>query len=961
MADESKTQTLAGAVEGGMPTASLHPGGTLGRYRLRSLLGNGGMGIVFLADDPTLDRTVAVKVLFPTLATSDDDRLIQEGQVMAKLNHPNVVRIYDVGREGTTSFVAMEHVRGPTLKAWIEEQPRGVDEVIDVFLQAGRGLAAAHRAGLVHRDFKPANVLIDDEGRVVVTDFGLAQRADATAASTNPRFPSLAKLEQTASEDAGICGTPAYMSPEQFAGARADARSDVFSFCVALWRALYGEPPFVGQSWGELAQATRRGVIVEPARATRVPAYVRAALERGLRVDPAARWPSMEPLLEALAADPSRRRWRVVRFAAAIVAVAVASALTAGWLSARRRSAEAACGTSRPRFAGLWDDAGRRRVRDAITATGEPQAGRVFDAVARGLDQRVEQWESMRRDSCEATRVRHEQSDSALDLRAACLDRKAAELEAFIGQLRAPTKATVYGALDALVSVGDVSVCRDAVVLSRHVPLPSDAARRQAIAALEASLLRLRTIVDFDQPLADAKEAQARIEEARALKYPPLTALALFVAARNEAVATHSVEAQRLLESAIVEAEAGGDDDLRFDLERELGVIVGLDLERFEEGMHHLERAQALNERSDGGPRREARLLDAMAELFERWGRTADGERIARRALALASEPGSVPLDRVRPLFTLSGVYTSSDRAPEAKRLLDEAIAIIERDLGPTHPTVGSALLYRGNAERQMHQWDAARRDIDRGVAVAQAAYGPDSFQAGVALANRAMLLEGRKQFAEAERDMRAAYAIYAAHYGRDHVRTVRMLFRIGNTLVSARRLDEAEPVLHQALDGLVRALGKNHRFVSDTYYELGKLEEKRKNLPAAVAHYTSAVEVLRASEGPSSKLLRRVYEARADMETDLGRYADAWKDYEAALAVTGDDPTGGSHRASVEASYAESLVKGGKRADALPHALRAREILAAIGEREKDYFAEVDQFIAQNFPERAKAAAARP
>ncbi|MBZ0235369.1 MAG: serine/threonine protein kinase, partial [Deltaproteobacteria bacterium] len=202
-------------------------GARLGRYELTGLLGAGGMGIVLAARDPELDRQVAVKILRSTAGMLDSDgtaRLRREGMAMARLTHPNVIRVYDVGIEGEHVFVAMELVRGTDLATWLRLKPRTDAEILAAFIEAGRGLAAAHDAGLVHRDFKPQNVLVGDDGRVLVTDFGLARdvdgrETDGPASSDSPRLASPAITETGA-----VVGTPAYMAPEQRRGA-VDARA----------------------------------------------------------------------------------------------------------------------------------------------------------------------------------------------------------------------------------------------------------------------------------------------------------------------------------------------------------------------------------------------------------------------------------------------------------------------------------------------------------------------------------------------------------------------------------------------------------------------------------------------------------------------------------------------------------------------------------------------------------------
>ncbi len=263
------------------------PGGRVGRYEIEERLGTGGMGVVYRARDPELARPVAIKLLHPHLG-AHQQRLLAEGRAVASLRHPNVVTIHDVGVHGGELFIAMELVDGMTLRSWLAES-RDWREIVAMFAQAGAGLAAAHAAGIVHRDFKPDNVLVAGD-RAVVTDFGLARSIGAAVA------------------DEGISGTPTYMSPEQFRNETVDARSDQFSFCVALFAALYGRRPFVvdDKSVDQIKTAVLAGKIIEPSDRRGVPARIDAALRRGLAVDPAARHPSMDVLLAELA--PRRRR-----------------------------------------------------------------------------------------------------------------------------------------------------------------------------------------------------------------------------------------------------------------------------------------------------------------------------------------------------------------------------------------------------------------------------------------------------------------------------------------------------------------------------------------------------------------------------------------------------------------------------------------------------------------------------
>ena len=315
--------------------SDLEFGGAMGRYVILSRLGAGAMGVVYAAHDLHLGRKVAVKVLrhdenAPDNAERARVRLLREARALAKLSHPNVVAVHDVGTLPDGIFIAMEFVPGKTLQQWLREEPRTQAQILTAFLDAGAGLAAAHAAGIVHRDFKPQNVLVGEDGRVRLLDFGLARKtADAIKSPERSGIravgPTLMDLNVT--DEGEVLGTPAFMAPEQFMGEGVSPATDQFAFCVALYRALYGQRPFEGDALPELAAAVLEGHVTPAPRGVRIPARVRSALLRGLAVKPEDRFPSMDALLAELRAAATPKRWRVAAIAAAVLAVAVGAGL----------------------------------------------------------------------------------------------------------------------------------------------------------------------------------------------------------------------------------------------------------------------------------------------------------------------------------------------------------------------------------------------------------------------------------------------------------------------------------------------------------------------------------------------------------------------------------------------------------------------------------------------------------
>jgi serine/threonine protein kinase len=305
-------------------------GKTFGKYTLVDRIGAGAMGVVYRAEDPALNRKVALKLLHKP-DKSLAQRLVREAQSMAQVNHPNVVQVYDAGiAEDESTYIAMELISGSSLRTWQQEK-RPIAEIVEAYLAAGRGLAAAHGAGIIHRDFKPDNCLIGTDGRVRVTDFGLAS---ARPNDDGPDTPE--ELELTNS--GMVLGTPAYMAPEQFTGGNVDPRTDQFNYCVALYEALYGVRPFKGKSFDELGDNVCDGKIRPAPAGSRVSGAMREILIRGLSVKPGDRYPTMDHLLDDLGRDRARV-WRNTGFVAAAFAAALGLGLFADFVVRDRVSA----------------------------------------------------------------------------------------------------------------------------------------------------------------------------------------------------------------------------------------------------------------------------------------------------------------------------------------------------------------------------------------------------------------------------------------------------------------------------------------------------------------------------------------------------------------------------------------------------------------------------------------------
>jgi tetratricopeptide (TPR) repeat protein len=478
-------------------------GSRIERYVLDDQIGVGQSSAVYAAYDPTLDRRIALKVMRIAAPAVDraSDLLVREAKAMAKLAHPNVVTVHDAGAYGDRVYIAMELMPGGTLRTWLAARRRSWSEVRIAFLSAGRGLAAAHRAGIVHRDFKPDNVLVDANGRGRVSDFGLAG-AVADDANGVPVF----------------AGTPAYMAPELLRGEPASPASDQFAFCVTLYEALFDRRPFAGESPERLRGAIAAGELVWPERHG-VPAHILGVLRRGLQAEPSARYRSMIALLAELAVDPGARRRRIAIASAGVVAIAVAVA-THGYVTrARDERRVTECMTLASRL-DAWDPPSRAMVVASFAR--DPHHQRFGAIVTDLLDRYATDLADARRSTCLAT-VRGDQTCELAAKREACLEARIDELGAFVAITRDPIKDAA-ALVDAASRLPAIDVCNDRDRLAAQPALADDPALRAELRRVRGKLATA-TVMSRALQGTNARTLLATvIDDARRLRWPTLEA-----------------------------------------------------------------------------------------------------------------------------------------------------------------------------------------------------------------------------------------------------------------------------------------------------------------------------------------------------------------------------------------------------------------------------------------------------
>jgi tetratricopeptide (TPR) repeat protein/predicted Ser/Thr protein kinase len=651
----------------------LAPGAQLGRFTVLKKLGKGGMGVVHLAYDPELDRRVAIKLLHDT---GDDDiasaRLHREARAMAKLAHPNVVAVFEVGEYEGTIFVAMEYVQGETLREWLRAKKRTPREVLLVFVQAGRALAAAHSAGLLHRDFKPDNVIVDGDERARVLDFGLARQVSEMP--TQPMLPSLEspgnESDETDRMVSGapasaadtmslVAGTPAYMGPEQLLDGRTDERSDQFAFCVTLYEALGNVRPFDGATFGESMAAKKDGRMTPPTRP--IAANVRAIVVRGLHPDPSKRWPSMGALVDAL--EGAMRRRAKVTVVALVSAIAVVAATVS--TIAIRRARPVMCEGLDRELAGVWDDAVRADVARGLHATGAKNADATIARVIPALDAYAKAWTAMSLDACEDARVRGTQSMDTLDLRSACLDGRAKEIRATVRVLASADGAVVDRAVKLVGALSPIEGCADLAALREPTAPPHDPSVR-------ATVERIRDLV---------AQAKASFQSAR---YDACDAAAIDAARESEQIGARALEAEALywrgmaafyrqggakeaaarMLDATVAAEAARHDEFAINGWIWLVHFVGYALDRPDEGERYARFAEAAIQRRGGDAAATAHLLKVRGNVLYGEGKRTEALALYQQSVVMLEQL----LGRTHPRAALARLDIGDDQYDRGDR-----------------------------------------------------------------------------------------------------------------------------------------------------------------------------------------------------------------------------------------------------------------------------------------------------
>ena len=815
------------------------------RYTITDLIGSGGQALVYTAHDNVLGRTIALKLLRDTR----DEGVLDEARLTAKLNHPNIVAVHDAGRlpDGQV-YVAMEHVAGGSLDRWLARARRSRSEILRVVIEAGRGLAVAHDAGVVHRDIKAANILVGDDGRARVTDFGLA----------------------TLGERALVAGTLPYMAPEQLAG-EATAASDQFGFAATAWEALTGALPYGGKgaTVAERAEAIGNGIVAQP-----LPRWIDRALRRGLAADPARRWPSVHAMLDVLAADPARR-WKRVGIGAVVIAIGTTTAALAT-RSGDAPSCEHASSALAP--------AQRAQIETAFASSTKPFASAVRTRVFAELDEYSRALDAQRGDACRATRAGTQSAD-LLDRREECLDERAHALVAATELLAHAGEKEIENGVSIARGLPDLAPCEDRAWLAERVRPPTDAASRERVAAITAQVATSSAELRAGKIPEAIATADHAAEAARSLDHLPTRARAELAAGQARAKLGETQRAEQHLQDAAQLAQRGHDDLTAAEAWIELVKVIGHGNARYDEALRYAGFADATAARLGSSAALRGRLAYYRCAIFDLQAKVEDARRACDEAIALWTQTsGADSLEVADVLVVAARVAYKAAKVEVAETTIARALAIREAMLGAEHPAVMEALFAQGQFALGAGRLDAALAGFQRAMKIGAAALGEDSLPMAALYSQISALHARRGAYAEALAAIDRSTEIRERESGKDHPDLVFNLVTRGRVLEALKRDPDAAIAYERARVIAEASLGDKHPSLSAILQDLGRLHGRTGNAALARTELDRAIVVAKAGEEPLS--IAAANSALAELLHAGGKPAEAIPLYREALAA---------------------------------------------------------------------------
>jgi tetratricopeptide (TPR) repeat protein len=763
---------------------ALEVGSTVGRYVVLSRLGAGGMGVVLAAYDPELDRKVALKLVRPSYAgtdvTASRARMLREAQAMARLAHPNVIGVHDVGTYDGDIFVAMELVEGTTLAGWLKDAERSQREILSAYRDAGRGLAAAHDAGLIHRDFKPDNVMVGTDGRVRVMDFGLA-RATEDGESPPDVKPRTSALSMELTRAGSMMGTPVYMAPEQWEGRATDARCDQFSFCVALWEALYRVRPFIADSVSELADKVMLKPPDPPPTSVRVPRRLQVALRRGLEKEPSKRFPSMHELLAELVEPPGARRWLALGAGAVVLA---GSAAFFAFSGGEDQEDNAGCADPSVQLASVWDPPRREAAKAAVLATKLPQAAETWARIEKQMEARAAEYMRVFAPTCRGEYTIPEGQRAVQD---ACLGRVRADLAAFTEVLAEVVPDELDRSLRTAWGLPGAARCQDPTVLAAKVPPPSDPKVAAEARVLRDEMSRASARSDAGRYKEALAMVEAVLPKVKALGHPHLVGEAQLMIGSLASVTGDKDRAHQVLLEAYDSLLAAGDDLGAARAAINIANIIGVAQQKFDAARDWVERdAAGLLKRAGSPPDLELKRLATAGALRRVAGDIKGARAIFEQQLALSDKTfAENDPRRAGALDNLAGMLLEQGELEPASKMVRRSLELTIAGDGPEHPDVAMVQSNLGLILAEQGQLEEAEDLQRRSLALREKLYGDEHPDVVISLMNLGFVLNARGKVAEAIQVSERTLALSEKINGPEHPDTADSLENLAEILAA--------------------------------------------------------------------------------------------------------------------------------------------------------------------------------
>ncbi|MBL4684132.1 MAG: protein kinase, partial [Nannocystaceae bacterium] len=849
-------------------------GDRIANFEIERTLGTGAMGVVLLARDSDLGRHVVIKLLAPHYGNAEhaQRRLLREAQSVAQLQHPNVVALYQVGIHEDRVFLVMEYVDGGTLRQWIRATQRSWREIVAVYRQAGQGLSAAHDAGLVHRDFKPDNVLIGSDGRVRVSDFGLVG-----GQASGEFVPSATTQDVRLTQTGTVLGTPAYMAPEQFSGTRVDAAADQFALCVALFEALFGRRPFAGDNPGALLFCIESQELEALPRGHKVPSKIIKALYRGLSAAPARRHPSVAELVRQLDVAPAGPKTRRLVVGGALGAAALAATFmaTRTTLPPETVSVAASCLDPAEPVPG-WSDQQQAALASALRALDTPRAEAVAAGTVAAANSLALALSAARHEACVA-------APDTITPRRACVEERLVEFAATVELLTDHAPRDVLLSSAALLNdLAPVELCDDPRNLDNRVPMDTASAPTRAVAHTLSQARTWGSAGHVDRAAALATEALAALPNSEP---SPWIADAKLVIAALPTSQGKFTAAEGHIRAALAAARAVGD---RSREARALGDLIFVLASDHRDAAALALSVQAQDAASNAGPNAQWRVQLRLAYAHKLARRYAEADASASLAVdILRASPTLRPRVTADAHQLRAGALVALERLPEACKQYEAALDAIV-SYGPNHPFRAEILTAFARALAHRSDVTAARQRHKEAIEILSANPKDNRVRLGNAYVLLADLERTNNHFDAAA----AALGQSVALWGQDpdtEEQLARSLIEVGIVEFMRGRNSAASDALSQAREIATRYPGSPLIELVRLEGMAGGVAVALGNLEEGLAHHRAKLGHEEQRYGPSTLQVARTHTTVGDIAMYLRRCDEARASYRRALRIRAD------------------------------------------------------------------------